>query len=124
VTRNLQSPVRKFGIDLDGDGKVTEVRMAMNYQALATLCDLWEVEADKLDAILNKLDVKKIPDVIYAAMSAVDETKTEADAKRVCAAVQITDLASIVGDLIGASQPQVDGSNAAKGPQKPPKRSR
>lgn len=119
----LQNPVRTFEVE-DNEGKAETYRLALNYQALSTLCDLWGIELDKLDATLGALTVKQLPDLVYAAMSGVDESRTRSDAIRFCQSVSITDLTRVCQELIAAATPPEGGVAKRSDPPTPPKRSR
>lgn len=116
----LQSAVRRFEVEIDG--KEREFRLCLNYQALVVLCDLWKIELDKIDTALNRLDVTKVPDVIFAAMCGFNPEAKRPDSDDFCRAISVPDLSRVCSELINGSQPPSEGGRT--GPRNRPKRSR
>lgn len=119
----FQSPIRRFQVDLEGDGKFTEFKMALNYDALVMLCDKWEVPLEKIDTILNHMNAQRIRDVVFCAMKSLDEKVTEATVAPFIKALSVPDLTKAVSELItSSSPPPPDAKAPARHPQKPPKK--
>lgn len=116
----LQSAVRRFEVEING--KEREFCLCLNYQALVVLCDLWKIELDKIDTALNKLDVTKVPDVIFAAMCGFDAQAKRSDCDAFCRTISVPDLSRVCSELINGSQPPTEVGKT--GPRNRPRRSR
>lgn len=114
----LESPIQSF--DITVDGKPESFNMTLNYFALSKLCELMEVEFDKLD--LENIPPSKFPAMIYAAIWSLDHEKTQADADRFLTHIRITDVPTVIRALISSASPDAPPGGADTRPQKAKKR--
>lgn len=114
MATRFESPIQTFEVTVDG--KTETFAMTLNYFAIAKLCDLLGVEFDKLD--LENVKPTEFPKLVHAALWSLDETKTEADAKRFLTNIRIQDVAVAIRTLIESASPDKPPGGAASSPTK------
>jgi hypothetical protein len=97
----INNPIRTYTVTVEGEER--DVRLALNYYALADFADSIGVDFKDLDSAMRQLSSDKFPALIQAAMKGVNPDVTPQEVHDFVAAIPVTSMPEIMQDLMSSS---------------------
>lgn len=111
----INSPVRTFTVDIEGEER--NVRLALNYYALAMFADKSGIDFKDLDKAMSSLTADKFPDLIESAIKGVNPDATPQEVREFIASIPVSEMPAVMQELLQSSNTPVGAGDQARPPK-------